>query len=51
MVRAISADDEIQLPNWGETSEDARARYERVIRALADKYPYENLLLITHGNH
>ncbi|OWM64881.1 uncharacterized protein LOC116205166 [Punica granatum] len=38
-----------KLPKWGETSSDARARYERVIHALADKYPSENLLLITHG--
>ena len=27
----------------------ARARYAQVIEALADKYPAENLLLVTHG--
>lgn len=48
--RCLFADVGTQLPNWGETEEDARARFERVVRALADKYPFENLLLITHGN-
>ncbi|KAK4752316.1 hypothetical protein SAY87_021114 [Trapa incisa] len=38
-----------KLPKWGETREDARARYERVLRAIADKYPCDNLLFITHG--
>ncbi|KAK4752318.1 hypothetical protein SAY87_021116 [Trapa incisa] len=38
-----------KLPKWGETRGDARARYERVLGAIADKYPCENLLLITHG--
>ncbi|KAK4752319.1 hypothetical protein SAY87_021117 [Trapa incisa] len=38
-----------KLPKWEETREDARARYERAFRAIADKYPCENLLLITHG--
>ncbi|KAF9595795.1 hypothetical protein IFM89_004197 [Coptis chinensis] len=31
-----------------ESSLDAMLRYTRVIRELADKYPYENLLLVTH---
>ncbi|CAI9786034.1 unnamed protein product [Fraxinus pennsylvanica] len=38
-----------QLPEWQETIEGARARYREVIKALADKYPSENLLLVTHG--
>ncbi|KAK4416054.1 hypothetical protein Salat_2712800 [Sesamum alatum] len=38
-----------QLPKWQETVEDARARYVEVIKTLADKYPSENLLLVTHG--
>nr|GMD05308.1 Ubiquitin-associated and SH3 domain-containing protein [Ipomoea batatas]GMD29798.1 Ubiquitin-associated and SH3 domain-containing protein [Ipomoea batatas] len=38
-----------KLPEWQETQADARARYLEVLRALADKYPSENLLLITHG--
>lgn len=38
-----------QLPEWQETIEGARARYLEVIKALADKYPSENLLLVTHG--
>ncbi|CAA2984607.1 Hypothetical predicted protein [Olea europaea subsp. europaea] len=38
-----------QLPKWQETREGAGARYREVIKALADKYPSENLLLVTHG--
>lgn len=38
-----------ELPKWQETAEDTRARYLDVIKALADKYPSENLLLVTHG--
>ncbi|KAF8412956.1 hypothetical protein HHK36_000928 [Tetracentron sinense] len=38
-----------ELPQWEESVMDARARYEHVIRALADKFPSENLLLVTHG--
>ncbi|KAL3814986.1 hypothetical protein ACJIZ3_016254 [Penstemon smallii] len=38
-----------ELPRWQETLEGARARYLEVIKALADIYPSENLLLITHG--
>lgn len=39
----------LQLPEWQETLESARARYVEVVKALADKYPSENLLLVTHG--
>ncbi|KAK6920359.1 Histidine phosphatase superfamily, clade-1 [Dillenia turbinata] len=38
-----------ELPHWEETVLGARNRYKRVIQALADKYPSENLLLVTHG--
>lgn len=38
-----------KLPQWEERMEDARRRYKEVITALADKYPRENLLLVTHG--
>ncbi|XP_042503385.1 uncharacterized protein LOC122080648 [Macadamia integrifolia] len=38
-----------ELPKWEESLTDARARYKQVIHALADKYPCENLLFITHG--
>ncbi|KAL8542715.1 hypothetical protein ACS0TY_003552 [Phlomoides rotata] len=38
-----------ELPRWQETAEGARARYVEVIQTLADKYPSENLLLVTHG--
>ncbi|KAL0714879.1 hypothetical protein Bca4012_021858 [Brassica carinata] len=38
-----------EMPTWGESEEDCRDRYVKVVKALADKYPTENLLLITHG--
>ncbi|KAK4267855.1 hypothetical protein QN277_024583 [Acacia crassicarpa] len=38
-----------ELPKWEETILSTRARYEKVFKGLADKYPTENLLLITHG--
>ncbi|KAM3344627.1 hypothetical protein P3S68_024336 [Capsicum galapagoense] len=38
-----------KLPEWEETLESARSRYKEVVKALADKYPSENLLLVTHG--
>ncbi|KAG8363428.1 hypothetical protein BUALT_Bualt19G0021600 [Buddleja alternifolia] len=38
-----------KLPQWQETAEGARDRYHTVIKTLADKYPSENLLLVTHG--
>ncbi|KAJ4727234.1 Phosphoglycerate mutase family protein [Melia azedarach] len=38
-----------QLPQWEEPLGGARERYEQMIKALANKYPSENLLLVTHG--
>ncbi|KAL8207982.1 hypothetical protein R6Q57_007394 [Mikania cordata] len=38
-----------ELPKWEESIEGARDRYENIIKILADKYPTENLLLVTHG--
>lgn len=38
-----------EAPKWGESVRGARIRYASVIKALADKYPDENLLLVTHG--
>jgi len=38
-----------EMPKWEETVSDARTRYVTVIKALADKFPSENLLLVTHG--
>ncbi|KAL7125914.1 hypothetical protein ABFS83_14G148600 [Erythranthe nasuta] len=38
-----------ELPKWQETVEEARARYLDVMKALSNKYPSENLLLVTHG--
>ncbi|KAG2555433.1 uncharacterized protein LOC120647650 [Panicum virgatum] len=37
------------VPKWEESILEARSRYASVIKALADKYPHENLLLVTHG--
>ncbi|KAH7519137.1 hypothetical protein FEM48_Zijuj08G0003900 [Ziziphus jujuba var. spinosa] len=36
-------------PKWGETVIGARTRYAKIVQTLADKYPTENLLLVTHG--
>ncbi|XVF79790.1 hypothetical protein PTKIN_Ptkin15bG0017900 [Pterospermum kingtungense] len=38
-----------ELPQWEETLMANTSRYEQIIKALADKYPSENLLLVTHG--
>uniref|UniRef100_A0A0D9VN88 Phosphoglycerate mutase family protein n=1 Tax=Leersia perrieri TaxID=77586 RepID=A0A0D9VN88_9ORYZ len=38
-----------EVPKWGESVSEARSRYASVIKGLADKYPDENLLLVTHG--
>ncbi|KAL3738927.1 hypothetical protein ACJRO7_020329 [Eucalyptus globulus] len=38
-----------ELPHWGETEAKARDRYLHTIRSLANSYPSENLLLVTHG--
>ncbi|KAL6847717.1 hypothetical protein ACP4OV_022505 [Aristida adscensionis] len=38
-----------EVPKWGESILEGRSRYASVIKALADKYPDENLLLVTHG--
>ncbi|XP_020247157.1 uncharacterized protein LOC109824935 [Asparagus officinalis] len=38
-----------QLPQWEEPVSSARDRYKNIIQALADKFPNENLLLVTHG--
>ncbi|KAJ1388278.1 hypothetical protein SESBI_39251 [Sesbania bispinosa] len=38
-----------ELPMWEEPDSQAWARYQQTINGLADKYPTENLLLITHG--
>jgi broad specificity phosphatase PhoE len=41
----------LQVPKWEESVMDARSRYASIIKALADKYPHENLLLVTHGEY
>ncbi|KAK4754448.1 hypothetical protein SAY87_002552 [Trapa incisa] len=38
-----------KLPQWEETVFETRNRYVEIIKALADKHPSENLLLVTHG--
>ncbi|KAK8565941.1 hypothetical protein V6N13_021013 [Hibiscus sabdariffa] len=37
-----------EMPQWEETTIGTQRRQEQTIKALADKYPSENLLLITH---
>lgn len=39
------------LPQWEESIEQAGRRYEEIFVALADKFPNENLLLVTHGTY
>ncbi|CAL5191821.1 unnamed protein product [Lathyrus oleraceus] len=38
-----------ELPKWEESVSEANVRYQETITNLADKYPTENLLLVTHG--
>lgn len=38
-----------KMPLWEEPVNVARTRYEKIITALGDKFPNENLLLVTHG--
>ncbi|KAM7275206.1 hypothetical protein ACFE04_017072 [Oxalis oulophora] len=38
-----------ELPRWEETVLGARSRYSKIIKTLADMYPSENILLVTHG--
>lgn len=42
-------DNQPQLPQWEEPVLQARARYQQTIKDLADQYPTENLLCVTHG--
>ncbi|KAI3918739.1 hypothetical protein MKX01_042059 [Papaver californicum] len=38
-----------EMPRWEESVTEARTRYLQVVQALADKFPSENLLFVTHG--
>ncbi|MCL7037460.1 hypothetical protein MKW94_021219 [Papaver nudicaule] len=38
-----------EMPQWEESVTEGRTRYLQVVRALADKFPSENLLFVTHG--
>lgn len=39
-----------ELPKWEEDPNlHTRPRYKQIVKDLADKYPTENLLLVTHG--
>ncbi|CAK8541316.1 unnamed protein product [Lathyrus sativus] len=38
-----------ELPKWEESVSQANVRYQQTITSLADKYPNENLLFVTHG--
>ena len=37
------------MPLWGETVQGCTDRFLSVVNTLADQYPSENLLLVTHG--
>ncbi|CAA7029551.1 unnamed protein product [Microthlaspi erraticum] len=38
-----------EMPQWEETVEGCTERFLNLVKTLADKYPSENLLLVTHG--
>ncbi|KAL0663102.1 hypothetical protein Bca4012_099939 [Brassica carinata] len=38
-----------EMPPWEETVEECTERFLSLVKTLADKYPSENLLLVTHG--
>jgi len=38
-----------ELPHWPENTDDAHKRYSTTIQALADKFPRDNVLCVTHG--
>ncbi|VVB06379.1 unnamed protein product [Arabis nemorensis] len=38
-----------EMPQWEETVERCTDRFLNLVKSLADKYPSENLLLVTHG--
>ncbi|XP_009105525.2 uncharacterized protein LOC103831373 [Brassica rapa] len=38
-----------EMPQWEETVEECTERFLGLVKTLADKYPSENLLLVTHG--
>ncbi|VVB06378.1 unnamed protein product [Arabis nemorensis] len=37
-----------EVPQWGESVQDSTDRYANTLKVLADKYPSENLIFITH---
>uniref|UniRef100_A0A0D6QW59 Phosphoglycerate mutase-like protein n=1 Tax=Araucaria cunninghamii TaxID=56994 RepID=A0A0D6QW59_ARACU len=38
-----------ELPKWEETTEAAHKRYANTFQVLADRFPQENVLCVTHG--
>ncbi|KAG0616420.1 hypothetical protein M758_5G114000 [Ceratodon purpureus] len=38
-----------KLPEWDETREDGRCRYVKTFYEVADRFPHENILCISHG--
>ncbi|KFK35249.1 hypothetical protein AALP_AA5G260200 [Arabis alpina] len=38
-----------EMPQWEETVQGCTDRFLGLVKSLADKYPSENLLLVTHG--
>jgi hypothetical protein len=39
------------LKHFDETREDGRNRYVSTFYKVADKFPHENILFISHGKH
>lgn len=39
----------LQLPEWEETTEDGHKRFSSTFFGVADKFPSENVLCVTHG--
>ncbi|KAH9301454.1 hypothetical protein KI387_013037, partial [Taxus chinensis] len=39
----------LELPKWQESTDGAHKRYSDTFQALADKFPGENVLCVTHG--
>lgn len=42
--------DILQPPNWQETLYASHKRYVDTFQAIADMFPHENVLCVTHGN-
>ena len=39
----------LQIPAWGESTEEGHRRFSNTFFAVADKFPCENVLCVSHG--